>query len=58
MEVNTNGQYENEQKLEEIEEFMFSNNFTALGGNFYDRIYINKELANKVEVPKINFIET
>lgn len=58
MEVNTNGQYENEQNLEEIEQFMFSNHFTTLGGNFYDRIYINKELASRVEVPEIKFIQT
>ena len=58
MEVFTDGTYENEQQLEDIEQFMFSNNFTTLGGSLYDRIYINKELSTKVEVPKINFIET
>ena len=58
MEVFTDGAYENEQQLEDIEQFMFSNNFTTLGGSLYDRIYINKELSTKVEVPKINFIET
>lgn len=58
MEVNTVGQYENEQNLEEIEQFMFSNNFTTLGGNFYDRIYVNKELASKMPTPSIKFIET
>ena len=58
MEVITNGQYEEEQNLEEIEQFMFSNNFTTLGGSFYDRIYLNKELAKTVPVPSIKFIET
>lgn len=58
MEVNTGGQYENEQNLEEIEQFMFSNNFGSAGGNLYDRIYLNKELAKKVNIPKIKFIET
>ena len=58
MEVNTVGQYENEQNLEEIEQFMFSNNFTTLGGSFYDRIYVNKDLASKMPIPSIKFIET
>ena len=58
MEVNTGGQYENEQNLEDIEQFMFSNGFTTLGGNAYDRIYMNKTLSQTIEVPKIKFIET
>ena len=58
MEVNTGGQYENEQKLEDIEEFIFANGFTSVGGTAYDRIYMNKALSKTVEVPKIKFIET
>ena len=58
MEVNTRGQYENEQKLEDIEEFVLSNGFKLVGGNTYDRIYMNKTLSQTIEDPKIKFIET
>lgn len=58
MEVFTNGQYEGEQTLEDINKFMISNNFVLIGGNSYDKIYINEILAKNVTVPNISFIAT
>jgi hypothetical protein len=58
MEVYTRGQYEKEQKLEDIEQFMFSRGFRTVTGTVYDRVYINKELSKHVEVPRMQFIET
>ena len=58
MEVNTRGQYEKEQKLEDIEQFMFASGFRTVTGTAYDRVYINKELSKHVEVPRVRFIET
>jgi hypothetical protein len=58
MEVNTGGQYEDEQDLEELEEYVVSQGFMTIGGNFHDRVYRNKKLAAKVGTPKIQFIDT
>lgn len=48
MEVRTDGQYENEQKVSEIEEFMKNNKFNLYRDSHYDYVYINYSLLEKI----------
>ena len=48
MEVRTDGQYENEQKVSEIEEFMKNNKFNLYRDSHYDYVYINYSLLKKI----------
>lgn len=48
MEVRTNGQYENEQKVSDIEDFMKKNRFNLYHDSHYDHVYINVALLEKV----------
>jgi len=45
MEVRTDGQYENEQKVEDIAEFMTANGFTLVHDFYHDHIYLNDKLS-------------
>lgn len=58
MEVRTDGQYEKEQSIEDIDSFMQSSGFVQKAGHTYDRVYINEDLARSVEVPEVRFIST
>ena len=49
MEVRTNGQYENEQKVSDIEEFMKKNKFNLYHDSHYDHVYINYSLLEKID---------
>jgi len=49
MEVRTNGQYENEQKVSDIEEFMKKNKFNLHHDSHYDHVYINYSLLEKID---------
>jgi len=48
MEVRTNGQYENEQKVSDIEDFMKKNRFNLYHDSHYDHVYINVALLEKI----------
>ena len=48
MEVRTNGQYENEQKVSDIEDFMKKNKFNLYHDSHYDHVYINIALLEKI----------
>ena len=48
MEVRTNGQYENEQKVSDIEDFMKKNKFNLYHDSHYDHVYINVALLEKI----------
>jgi len=49
MEVRTNGQYENEQKVSDIEDFMKKNKFNLYHDSYCDHIYINYSLLEKID---------
>jgi|TARA_R110000824_G_scaffold28258_2_gene95158 hypothetical protein len=55
MEVRTNGQYEDEQKVEDIIKFMKDKNFSLLADSHYDHLYLNHPLASKLTTLEKDF---